>query len=87
MDAVPVDPNQDLAGRLVERPVERGRLDAARVVEDPDHLVLSSNLDAPVARTAVDDEHLDDAGVGLRLDRVEAGAEVRLLVEDRDRER
>ena len=83
--AMAVDPHDHVALSFAEGDVERRRLDAPGVGDDP-HVPAPTGDEIPgrVCGPTVDDEHLDDLPVGLGRNRVEAGVDVRLLVEDRD---
>ena len=75
--AVTVDPHHDLASTLASARLRPDRLDARRIVDDPNTRVPLSDLTRGVRRPAVGDEHLDDVGVRLCAYGLQRGCEGR----------
>lgn len=82
-----VDAHEDLALRGRDGDVQTRRTYSARVIQHRHPGGARRNLARAVGGPAVDDEDLHHIGVLLRVDGVEAGFQVLLLVEHRDRDR
>ena len=86
-----VHANDDLAARAADALVESRRLDAPGVVDEPDAPVGGGEAPEHLARRVhahpVGDQDLESiAGPVLRQDRLDAGLDVRLFVEARNRD-